>query len=92
MEQKDILAYFYNEKIINTLFGDQIIKTKEDKAIEKSAFLYRERLNKLFKFISQPYVLKNTSNSTMFHFLMASNNKAAVKIADDIVTKYNKLN
>lgn len=90
MEKKDILSYFYNENIVSTLFGDEIVVKKEQKAIEKSAELYRERLKKLFKFVSKPYILKNTANSTMFHFLMASNNQTAVKIANTIVTKYNK--
>lgn len=89
MEKQEILDYFYNEKTVPTLFGDEIVITKEDKAIEKSAELYKERLNKLFKFVSNPYVLKNKSNSTMFHFLMASNNPTAVKIANEITKKYN---
>ncbi len=92
MNQKEILSYFYNESVITTLFGDEVIIKKEDKTIEKSAQLYKDRLNNLFKFVSEPYVLKNKSNSTMFHFLMASNNQKAVKIANEIVTKYNKIN
>lgn len=90
MRKEDILKHFYNEQIVYTLFGDELVKIKEQKAIEKSALLYRERLNKLFKFVSQPYVLKNNSNSVMFHFLMATNNNSAVKIANEIVKKYNK--
>ncbi len=90
MEQKDIVSYFYNEQVIPTLFGDVSKTTKEENAIEKSAILYSERLKKLFKFVSKPYILKNSSNSVMFHFLMVSNNKSAVKVADEIVTKYNK--
>jgi len=89
MEQKEILAYFYNESVVTTLFGDEVIIKKEDKTIEKSAQLYKDRLNNLFKFVSEPYVLKNKSNSTMFHFLMTSNNEKAVKIANEIVKKYN---
>ncbi|HHC78903.1 MAG TPA: three-Cys-motif partner protein TcmP [Flavobacteriia bacterium] len=90
MGKQEIIDYFYKEKTIPTLFGDEIVITKEDKAIEKSARLYKERLNKLFKFVSNPYVLKNKSNSTMFHFLMASNNQTAVKIANEITKKYNQ--
>ena len=90
MEKQEIIDYFYNEKTVSTLFGNEIVITKEDKAIEKSAELYKERLSKLFKFVSNPYVLKNKSNSTMFHFLMASNNPTAVKIANEITKKYNK--
>jgi three-Cys-motif partner protein len=92
MSKDEILKYFYKERINLTLFGEETIKSKEDKAIEKSAILYKDRLAKLFSFVSQPYVLKNKTNSIMFHFFMASNNKTAVKIANDIIAKYNKLN
>ncbi|MBP4143204.1 three-Cys-motif partner protein TcmP [Flavobacterium sp. P4023] len=90
MNQEDIRKHFYNEQVIPTLFGDEIKITKEQQAIEKSAELYSERLKKLFKFVSKPYILKNSSNSVMFHFLMVSNNQSAVKVANEIVTKYNK--
>jgi three-Cys-motif partner protein len=90
MTQQDIRNYFYNEEVIPTLFGDEIKITKEQQAIERSADLYSERLKKLFKFVSKPYILKNSSNSVMFHFLMVSNNQSAVKVANEIVTKYNK--
>lgn len=92
MTKEEILPHFYTKIVSNTLFGEEIVITKEEKAIEKSAVLYRTRLKKLFKFVSDAYVLKNTTNSTMFHFLMASNNKNAVKIANEIIKKYNKLN
>lgn len=90
MEQKDILSYFYKEQVTPTLFGDEI-KVQKEEAIERSAELYQERLKKLFKFVSKPYILKNSANSIMFHFLMVTNNSAAVKIANQIVSKYNKL-
>jgi three-Cys-motif partner protein len=92
MSKDEILKHFYKERVNQTLFGEETITSKEDKAIEKSALLYKERLAKLFSFVSEPYVLKNKTNSIMFHFLMASNNKAAVKIANDIIDKYNKIN
>lgn len=89
MDRESILSYFYHNNIVRTLFGDEIIKTKEERAIEKSAELYKSRLNELFKYVSEPYVLKNKTNSIMFHFYMASNNKTAVNIANDIIVKYN---
>lgn len=89
MDSDDILDYFYNKNTINTLFGEEIIINKKEKTVEKSAQLYKERLGKLFKYVSDPYVLKNKANSTMFHFLMASNNKTAADVANDIVKKYN---
>ncbi len=90
MEKHEILNYFYKQTISYTLFGDETIVSKEDKAIEKSAVLFKERLASLFKFVTEPYILKNKSNSVMFHFFMASNNKTAIKIANEIITKYNK--
>ncbi|MCT3788232.1 three-Cys-motif partner protein TcmP [Elizabethkingia anophelis] len=89
MKKESILPYFYQEKIIYTLFGEETKISKEDNAIEKSAQLYEDRLKSLFKFVSKPYILKNKMNSIMFHLFMASNNKHAVKIADDITKKYN---
>lgn len=88
LSKEEILRYFYEKRNVATLFGEESITLKEAKAIEKSAKLYSERLNSLFKFVSKPYVLKNTSNSVMFHFMMATNNEAAVKIANQIIDKY----
>ncbi len=90
MSKEDILSHFYNEKMVQTLFGEEKVVSKEENAIEKSAKLYSKRLNNLFRFVSEPYILKNKSNSVMFHFLMASNNRTAVKIANQIVKKYNQ--
>lgn len=89
MTKEDILPYFYQEKVVYTLFGEETKISKEDNAIEKSAQLYEDRLKSLFKFVSKPYILKNKMNSIMFHFFMASNNRHAVKIANDITKKYN---
>ena len=90
MEREEILQFFYKEKEVQTLFGTETIITKEEKAIGKSAELYRNRLSMIFKFVSETYVLKTESNTTLFHFLLASNNDKAHKIANDIVRKYNK--
>jgi three-Cys-motif partner protein len=91
MEKTDILKHFYKETEVYTLFGPEVKVTKEQRAAEKSASLYKKRLEELFKYVSEPYILKNRSNSIMFHFLMVSNNEKAVNIANDIVSKYNKL-
>lgn len=92
MPKNEILEYFYSKTIVSTLFGDEVVTGKEEKAIERSADLYQTRLKKLFKFVTNPYILKNKSNSTMFHFYMVSNNKTAEKIANEIIEKYNKRN
>lgn len=92
LSRQEIFSYFYKESQVFTLFGEETIMTKEQNAIEKSAELYKERLNSLFNFVSEPYILKNKMNSIMFHFFMASNNKNASRIANQIIKKYNNLN
>lgn len=90
MKRDDIFKFFYKEQEIQTLFGAEKSVTKEQKAIERSADLYKNRLGDIFKFVSEAYVLKTDHNTTLFHFLMASNNESAHKIANGIVKKYNK--
>ena len=92
MKRTDILDNFYNVTTCLTLFGNETRVNKIDDAIEKSAQLYKSRLNQLFKYVTEPYVLKNRTNSVMFHFFMASNNPTAYKIGNSIVNKYNRMN
>jgi three-Cys-motif partner protein len=87
MKRQDILAIFYSEK--PTLFQDYSVLSKEQKAIKKSAELYRARLSEVFTYVSQGYELRNSTNSIMYHLYFASNNNAGVNIANDIVRKYN---
>lgn len=89
MSRTDILGNFYNQSEVITLFGEEKVTTKTEKAVEKSAEIYKNRLNELFKYVTEPYILKNSSNSIMFHFFMVSNNSNAVKIANEIINKYN---
>jgi len=89
LTKAEILPSFYQEKVVYTLFGEERKITKEENAIKKSAILYEDRLKSLFKYVSKPYVLKNRMNSVMYHLFMASNNKTAVEIANDITKKYN---
>ncbi len=92
LDRNNILNHFYQEEKQLTLFGEETKVTKKEKAIEQSAILYKNRLSEIFKFVSEPFILKNSSNSIMFHFFMASNNKTAQNIANDIITKHNTKN
>lgn len=87
LSRDEIESYFYKKE--NTLFAEIIDVRKEVGAIKKSAELYRSRLKEVFQHVSTPFELKNSSNSIMFHLFLTSNNKAALKIANDIVAKYN---
>ena len=85
MDSKSVLDYFYKEKTNSTLFGDETLFEKEKNATDKAAKLYRSKLNEIFNFVSEPFIMKNTSNSVMYHFMMATNNKTAIKIANNVI-------
>lgn len=86
--KEDIEKNFY--KKIETLFPDIAFLEKEKDAIEKSAKIYRNRLKEVFNFVSKPYELRNSTNSVMYHLFLTSNVETGVKIANDIVKKYNR--
>jgi len=85
LSREEILDFFYKQKSINTLFGAETMMEKEKDAIEKAGELYKKRLNEVFKFVSEPFRMKNSTGTIMYHFMMASNNPAALKIANDII-------
>lgn len=76
---------FYNSVIRWTLFGEEEFVYKNPDSLNKIEKIYTERLKGVFKFVSQAYVLKNKTQSIMFHFVLASNNHVAVGIANDII-------
>ena len=71
------------------LDGDgELIIVKVNEQIAKIASLYLERLKTIFEFvIPKPLILYNTMNVPIYHFVFASNNSTAVKIAKDIIGK-----
>lgn len=91
LQEEEIIKYFYKEEIDYTLFGEETHIIKEDEAIQKAGELYQSRLKTIFKFVSEPYILKSRQENIMYHMFLASNNLTAVKIANDIVNKYNSM-
>lgn len=89
IDKSEIKKQFYEDKTVATLFGDEELTTKYTKSIKRLGELYKSRLNGLFKFVSDPYELRNSTNSIMYHFFLASNNPTAVKIGNEIITKFN---
>jgi len=90
LPRKEIIDFFYKQRPVNTLFGAETMIEKEKDAIEKAGELYRKRLNEVFKFVSESFRMKNSNGTIMYHFMMATNNPAALKIANDIIKpKYN---
>lgn len=91
LSEDEIKEYFYKNRTELTLFGEITNQEKEIDAISKSASLCKKRLKEIFEYVSEPFVLQNSKGTTMYHLFMASNNKAAMKIANDIVKKYNQM-
>ena len=85
MSVDEIKSYFYKSKTELTLFGEEETVSKEQNAIEIAAKLYKERLKKIFRNVSEPFVMKNSTNSPMYHFYMATNNDTGLKIANDVI-------
>ncbi|MCL2799902.1 MAG: three-Cys-motif partner protein TcmP [Endomicrobia bacterium] len=86
LDERSIRKYFYIEE--QDLFGESII-SKVSKPIHKIAELYIARLKEIFsEVIDKPLEMRNDKNVPIYHFVFASNNKTAKKIAKDIIGKF----
>ena len=87
MKESEIRSFFYTEKQVPTLFGDdETVITKAENSIRKIAQLYVERLKSIFPYVTEdPMVLYNNHNVPIFHLVFAAKNKTAMKIAQDII-------
>jgi three-Cys-motif partner protein len=85
LAQQEIKDHFYKTKEQNTLFGLETFMEKEKNTVNKAGELYKQRLNTIFKFVSESFVMKNSTNSIMYHFMMATNNSNGLKIANDVI-------
>jgi len=83
MNRSEIQNHFYSKR--PNLFGDLDI-IKENDPINKLHELYGSRIaGNIFKYVSNPKVLRNNSGSPLFHFFMATNNEIALRIANSVV-------
>ena len=86
LTEKEIKAIFYRQEVKYTLFGEEETISKISKPIEKIAEIYAERMKTIWKYVTEePLVLKNRNGVPIFHFVFASNNVNAVKIAKQII-------
>ncbi len=88
LTEQQIKNFFFREEVELTLFGEETRVTKIEKAVQRAAELYQNRLGDVFKFVTEPFALRNEKNSIMYHLIFVSNNSAALKIATDILNKY----
>ncbi|HSW56493.1 MAG TPA: three-Cys-motif partner protein TcmP [Ignavibacteriaceae bacterium] len=86
LSEDQIRKEFYETKVEDTLFGETDITRKVLQPIEKISYLYLKRLNTIWDYtISKPLRLDNNHGFPIFHFAFASNNRNAVKIANQII-------
>jgi three-Cys-motif partner protein len=91
VDRRVIQESFYEEVEETDLFGQRIYKRKISQSNNKLFELYKKRTLKIFKYVSDPYVIVNKNNSLMYHFFCASNNTAAIRIANGIVKQYSPI-
>jgi three-Cys-motif partner protein len=91
LSRDEIKNHFYEAKEKNTLFGMETLLEKQKDTVNRAGELYRERLKTVFKYVSESFVMKNSTNSIMYHFMMATNNPTALKIANDVIKPKYKL-
>ncbi|MCX7998186.1 MAG: three-Cys-motif partner protein TcmP [Leptospiraceae bacterium] len=88
LTKEEIRNEFYKEEKESTLFGEEKSKSKIENSIEKIVRLYIKQLKTIFHFVTEkPLELKNSKNLTIFHFVFASQNETAIKIASQIINK-----
>ncbi|MEM5777817.1 MAG: three-Cys-motif partner protein TcmP [Candidatus Aenigmatarchaeota archaeon] len=89
---KEIKNIFYKEAKVLNIFGDveNKIEKKYD-SIQKIAEVYIKQLKSIWKYVTEkPLILYNTKNVPIYHFIFASNNEKARKIANQIIEKKNQ--
>jgi three-Cys-motif partner protein len=85
---EEIKSIFYKKYTSQTLFGEEEIITKVSEPIGKIAKIYAQRLNTIWKHVTEvPLRLDNRNGVPIFHFVFASNNKSAYNIANQIIKK-----
>jgi len=86
LSEQEFRNEFYLTQTQQTLFGEDEIIRKVDRPLEKIAGLYVRRLKTIWKFVTEnPLILKNSRGVPIFHFVFASNNASALKIAKQII-------
>jgi three-Cys-motif partner protein len=84
----------YRESRNRSLFDGhpEFSDARERRPEREVARWYRERIRSDagFAFVSEPLVLQNSQNSTLFHIFLASQKEVATKVMNHIVKKHSK--
>lgn len=76
-------AEFYEE--IPTLFGRQTVR--KDQSTKQLGQRFRNRLQELFTYCTQPLLMTNSKNAPLYWLFFAGHNSTGYKIANDIFAK-----
>lgn len=88
LKEDEIKGLFYKQEIKQTLFGEEESISKISKPIEKISKIYAERMKTIWTYVTEePLRLDNRNGVPLFHFVFASNNASAIKIAKQIIKK-----
>ena len=71
--------------------SSDLISSREAIKAEWLAGLYTEQLRSLFRHVSKPVLMRNSTNSALYALCLASHKEIAVKITNDIFKRYEKL-
>jgi len=86
LNEDEIIKYFYQKKTYHSLFGETEMIRKISSPIEKIAELYTVQLKTIWNYVTEkPLRLENSRRVPIYHFVFASNNPSAVKIAKQII-------
>lgn len=86
LPEEKIMESFYEKDSQLSIFGEEQNYLKKTDSIRRISQLYIERLQTIFPCVPKnPLVLCNNNNTPIFHFIFASYNKVASKIAKDII-------
>jgi hypothetical protein len=53
--------------------------------------IYADQIFSLFSFVSNPVIMTNSKNAPLYALFLASHNQTAVKIVNDIFSRYERL-
>jgi three-Cys-motif partner protein len=87
LPEEEIKAEFYKESAQINLFGEESkLVSKVENSIHHVAELYIRQLKSVWNYVTEiPLVLRNSRNVPIYHFVFASNNQTARKIAEEII-------
>ncbi|MFA0960513.1 three-Cys-motif partner protein TcmP [Roseivirga sp. BDSF3-8] len=85
LSEEEVKAYFYKNSDQMDIWGNTETLVKQKDAVNRLHELYVNQLKSVFKYTTAPFVMRNSTNSIMFHFFMATNNPIAKKIADSVI-------